>query len=52
MRNENNEVMSGYYPTFIETIIELKIYASKLISKHRNETYVLEPDHEFVEHSR
>jgi hypothetical protein len=35
MRNVSNEILAGYYPTLIETIIELKIYANKLIAENR-----------------
>ena len=35
MRNEERDTIAGYYPTLIETIIELKMYAYKLIAEHR-----------------
>ena len=35
MRNEEAEVIAQYYPTLIETIIELKMYANQLIAEHR-----------------
>lgn len=35
MRQVDKSELSGYYATLLETIIELKMYAYKLLAEHR-----------------